>query len=168
MFQSFRGKHPPLENILRLLAKLRNSAFSSWINSTKASEPYPKCRQELQSTWDVEVCFSRRYVTAWLSMVWLIPQHTHIRTCFRGWVLMWKGWISAAHWEFKTPRREVTVSMTSTQIEKAKQVTETFARIPDKEIILYKFHLRVSFKLYRKLNCFTAGQSIIFLSVAWI
>ena len=44
--------------------------------------------------------------------------------------------------------------MTSTQIEKAKQVTETFARIPDKEIILYKFHLRVSSKLYRKLNCF--------------
>lgn len=104
-------------------------------------------------------------VTARLSMVWLIPQHMHTRTCFWGWVLVWKGWISTAIGNSKLPQRD-GVSMTPTQTEKAKQVTETCARIPDKKIILYQFHLGMSFKPCRKLNCFTEGQSSPSVSLA--
>lgn len=92
------------------------------------------------------------YVTAWLSMVWLIPQHTHVRTCFRVWVLTWKGWISTARQEFKSPQKGR--SKHDINSEKTKQGTEIFVRIPDKKIPLYKFHLRVFFQTVYEVELF--------------
>lgn len=43
----------------------------------------------------------------------------------------------------------------------------TFAEVPDKKIILYKFHHVMSFKLCKKSNYSTEGQSTIFLGMAW-
>ena len=43
----------------------------------------------------------------------------------------------------------------------------TFAEVSDKKIILHKSHHVMSFKLCKKSNYSTEGQSTIFLGMAW-
>ena len=60
-FHSLSGISTQLHKIFKFrLAELRSTAFYSCINSRPGpSEPYPKCRLELVSLSDVEVCISR-------------------------------------------------------------------------------------------------------------
>lgn len=60
-FHSLSGLSTQLHTIFKFrLTELRSTAFYSCTNSRPGpSEPYPKCRLELVSFSDVEVCISR-------------------------------------------------------------------------------------------------------------
>lgn len=69
--------------------------------------------------------------------------------------------IRPTHWEFETPQNKRVKHNISS--DRKGSYRNTFAEMPDRKIILYKFHLAMSFNLCRNLNCFTEGQSTVFL-----
>lgn len=67
----------------------------------------------------------------------------------------------------KTPRKKRGKQEFNSDRRGQGTYRNTLAEVPDMKITLHRFHLVVTLKPRRKLNCLPEGPSTVFLSGAW-